>query len=92
MRVLVYMVRTLSESWSCGGGDGVRLPSELRGDDAREVSREESSLLSSELQVSKSMAVVWVGGDRRVRKVQMRRCADSGSRGQCGLARRQWHA
>lgn len=54
VRGLVYIAWTAAETLICGGGDGVRLPSELSGDEAREVDSDESSL--SELQPSSSIA------------------------------------
>lgn len=55
VRVLVYMAWTAAETWICGGGDGVRLPSELKGEEAREVDSDESSLESSGLPASKAI-------------------------------------
>lgn len=49
---------------SSGGGDGVRLPRELSGDDDLEVDSEERSLLSSRLQAS--VVVAMVAGRRKV--------------------------
>jgi hypothetical protein len=43
-RGLVYMVRTAWDNSIWGGGDGVRLPSEESGDEARELSIDDSSL------------------------------------------------
>lgn len=55
-RVLGYMAWTAAETWICGGGDGVRLPSELKGEEAREVDSDESSLESSGLPASKAIS------------------------------------
>lgn len=41
---VLYMLLTTSESWRSGGGEGVRLPSELRGEEARDVDSEDNSL------------------------------------------------
>lgn len=64
--VLLYILWIALEKCSSGGGDGVRLPTELSGEEEREVDNDDSSLDSGLLPWARSMAPAeWAGFARQ---------------------------
>lgn len=79
---LLYILQSASENCIPGGGDGVRLPQELSGDEAREVDSDVSSLDSGLSGWSRAMAPAeWAAENARARQCQ---CGRKGA--VCGAA------